>query len=125
MGTDQIMYCVVALILGMLLANMLKNVCGCKTVVEGGNLGGMFDWVGTDVGERCWNPDTKTVINDGCSWDQVCVKTEADQKKLNSERNQTYAKKPQLNTCYCDHDNGYYNYDGTQDPDLSGCTKMQ
>jgi len=34
MGTDQIMYCIVALILGMLLANMLKNVCGCK-VVEG------------------------------------------------------------------------------------------
>jgi len=29
------MYCIVALILGMLLANMLKNVCGCKTVVEG------------------------------------------------------------------------------------------
>jgi len=34
MGTDQIMYCIVALILGMLIANMLKNVCGCK-VVEG------------------------------------------------------------------------------------------
>jgi hypothetical protein len=34
MGTDQIVMCVVALILGMLLANMLKNVCGCK-VVEG------------------------------------------------------------------------------------------
>ena len=37
MGTDQIMYCIVALILGMLLANMLKNVCGCKSVVEGMN----------------------------------------------------------------------------------------
>ena len=35
MGTDQIMYCIVALILGMLIANMLKNVCGCKNVVEG------------------------------------------------------------------------------------------
>jgi hypothetical protein len=34
MGTDQIMYCIVALLLGMLLANMLKNVCGCN-VVEG------------------------------------------------------------------------------------------
>ena len=32
MGTDQIMYCIVALLLGMLLANMLKNVCGCKNV---------------------------------------------------------------------------------------------
>ena len=37
MGTDQIMYCIISLILGMLLANMLKSICGCKTVVEGGN----------------------------------------------------------------------------------------
>jgi hypothetical protein len=34
MKTDQIVMCVVALLLGMLLANMLKNVCGCK-IVEG------------------------------------------------------------------------------------------
>ena len=30
MKTDTIVCCVVALLLGMLLANMLKNVCGCK-----------------------------------------------------------------------------------------------
>ena len=36
MNTEQILMCVVALILGMLLANMLKSVCGCK-VVEGQN----------------------------------------------------------------------------------------
>jgi len=34
MNNEQILMCVVALILGMLLANMLKSVCGCK-VVEG------------------------------------------------------------------------------------------
>ena len=34
MKTGQIMYCVFALLLGMLLANMLQNVCGCN-VVEG------------------------------------------------------------------------------------------
>lgn len=34
MKTDTIVMCVVALLLGMLLANMLKDVCGCK-VVEG------------------------------------------------------------------------------------------
>jgi len=34
MGTDQIMYCIVALILGMLMFHMLKGVCGCK-LVEG------------------------------------------------------------------------------------------
>ena len=32
MKSETIVYCVVALLLGMLLANMLKNVCGCKTV---------------------------------------------------------------------------------------------
>ena len=32
MNTETIVMCVVALLLGMLLANMLKNVCGCKTV---------------------------------------------------------------------------------------------
>ena len=36
MKTETIVMCVVALILGMLMANMLKSVCGCKTdVVEG------------------------------------------------------------------------------------------
>jgi hypothetical protein len=34
MKTETIVMCVVALILGMLLANMLKSVCGCQ-VVEG------------------------------------------------------------------------------------------
>jgi hypothetical protein len=38
MKTDQIVMCVVALLLGMLLANMLKSVCGCK-VVEGQSSG--------------------------------------------------------------------------------------
>lgn len=38
MNTEQILMCVVALVLGMLLANMLKNVCGCK-VVEGQQAG--------------------------------------------------------------------------------------
>ena len=32
MDSKTIVMCVVALILGMLLANMLKSVCGCKTV---------------------------------------------------------------------------------------------
>ena len=35
MNTETIVYCVVALVLGMLLANMLKSVCGCKNLVEG------------------------------------------------------------------------------------------
>ena len=39
MKIETIVYCVVALILGMLIANMLQNVCGCK-IVEGAVLGG-------------------------------------------------------------------------------------
>ena len=35
MNSETIVYCVVALLLGMLLANMLKNVCGCNNIVEG------------------------------------------------------------------------------------------
>ena len=35
MNSETIVYLVVALLLGMLLANMLKNVCGCKNIVEG------------------------------------------------------------------------------------------
>ena len=38
MKTDQIVMLFVALLLGMLLANMMKSVCGCK-IVEGGNNG--------------------------------------------------------------------------------------
>jgi len=38
MKTETIVMCVVALILGMLMANMLKSVCGCKNV-EGQNNG--------------------------------------------------------------------------------------
>ena len=32
MDSKTIVCCVVALLLGMLLANMLKSVCGCKTI---------------------------------------------------------------------------------------------
>ena len=35
MKTETIVMCVVALLLGMLIANMLKSVCGCNAVVEG------------------------------------------------------------------------------------------
>ena len=38
MNNQTIVCCVVALLLGMLLANMLKNVCGCK-LTEGQNQG--------------------------------------------------------------------------------------
>ena len=35
MNTQTIFMCVVALLIGMLVANMLQNVCGCNNKVEG------------------------------------------------------------------------------------------
>jgi hypothetical protein len=61
MGTDQIMYCVVALILGMLLANMLKNVCGCKKVVEGSS-----DFL--ECGTTTNNTESACNDTEGCVW---------------------------------------------------------
>ena len=70
MKTDQIMYCIVALILGMLLANMLKNVCGCKNVVEG-----------TEDSDKCGNYATREnkdtcwgamQANNTTCWDESC-----------------------------------------------------
>ena len=49
MNSETIVMCVVALILGMLLAHMLKNVCGCK-VVEGREF----------TAENCWNGCSST-----------------------------------------------------------------
>ena len=56
MNSQTIVMCVVALILGMLLAHMLKNVCGCNKVVEG-------------TGDYCGDPqncpnDWVTCVND-------------------------------------------------------------
>ena len=61
MNTQTIMCCVVALILGMLLANMLKNVCGCK-LVEGQMTGGKCNENVDCFSENCGlNP----IYNDG------------------------------------------------------------
>ena len=80
MKTDQIVMLFVALLLGMLLANMLKSVCGCK-VVEGGNNGNNGPGIGGPTGStpnsnntggtgrtgRGYNTDTQTRQNRGSS----------------------------------------------------------
>lgn len=48
MNNQTIVCCVVALLLGMLLANMLKNVCGCK-VVEGQTMNEAICRCGTET----------------------------------------------------------------------------
>ena len=60
MKTETIVMCVVALILGMLMANMLKSVCGCK-VVEG-------NWynVGCMTTEKYIDSDNWRAANDTC-----------------------------------------------------------
>ena len=50
MNSETIVYCVVALILGMLMAHMLKSVCGCKTVEGTYN----FSEVTWDCGDLQW-----------------------------------------------------------------------
>jgi hypothetical protein len=52
MDTKTIVMCVVALLLGMLIANMLKDVCGCKNI-EGS---GTCDSLGTLDRARQWDP---------------------------------------------------------------------
>ena len=60
MNSETIVMCVVALILGMLLAHMLKDVCGCKTV-EGLETACGTDWHVCDLpgqhrtGKDCCN----------------------------------------------------------------------
>jgi len=71
MDTKTIVMCVVALIIGMLMANMLKDVCGCK-VVEGAG------W-GDESALRNWSSDsplTDAVVNElvALGRDVDCVK---------------------------------------------------
>ena len=75
MNNQTIVCCVVALLLGMLLANMLKNVCGCK-VVEG---------QGTVAGRQ-------VVHRDQC--ERLLARSEFMKGNLNPDDQAT------LNTCY-------------------------
>jgi hypothetical protein len=78
MKTEQIVMCVVALALGMLVANMLTNVCGCKTRVEGLSFGSDKDATGRAMINAGINEiDARSILNDsagdGCmSGDQMC-----------------------------------------------------
>jgi hypothetical protein len=76
MDTKTIVYCVVALILGMLMANMLKNVCGCKTVegLVGSRCTGTAT-MGKDKGKQCEDVYDKFVktVGLGCGYaDKWC-----------------------------------------------------
>jgi hypothetical protein len=70
--------CVIALALGMLVANMLTNVCGCKTRVEGLSFGSDKDATGQAMINAGINEiDARSIQNDsagdGCmSDDQMC-----------------------------------------------------
>ena len=64
METKTIVMCVVALLLGILMADMLQNVCGCKDIVEGqGN-------------DECWDGDMYTFDKccaDVATFSSVCA----------------------------------------------------
>ena len=67
MNQETVVMCVVALILGMLLSHMLKDVCGCNKVVEGCSRSGLMcnsnsdccsgkchgGWSGNGIRKKC------------------------------------------------------------------------
>lgn len=61
MNTRTIIMCVVALLIGMLLANMLENVCGCKKV-EGFGIS-TADGSGIDGGKGRSPPGQRQITN--------------------------------------------------------------
>jgi hypothetical protein len=77
MKTDQIMYCIVAILLGMLLTNMFKNVCGCK--VEGVT----FKNYKSELHQRCKQLSMNTEMQNDQKYIQNCDnETNAVCKKL-------------------------------------------
>jgi hypothetical protein len=84
MKTEQIVMCVVALALGMLVANMLTNVCGCKTGVEGMEFNGepvpQFDdaertelGLSTSAANALSSPATSCYVSDTETEKNLCV----------------------------------------------------
>lgn len=72
MNSETIVMCVVALIFGMLLANMLTNVCDCK-VVEGLEDSKMYTCSGTVTegiftGDDCYSKYTDMINEKGCDY---------------------------------------------------------
>ena len=59
MNSETIIYCIFAVILGMLVFHMLKNICGCK-VVEGA----------CEVETLCSQGDTYSSVGNDC-----CLRT--------------------------------------------------
>jgi hypothetical protein len=77
MNTQTIVMCVVALILGMLLAHMLKGVCGCK-VVEG---------VEDDWGAKGIFREDNTCADKCSQYLNSCVAPACDSLRLNLKAN--------------------------------------
>ena len=57
MNPETVVMCVVALILGMLLSHMLKDVCGCNKVVEG------YGYCGSFCADKDWKSDGGTTFS--------------------------------------------------------------
>jgi hypothetical protein len=79
MNTEQIVMCIIALLLGMLIGNMLKNVCGCK-VVEGGTALIPHTTTGGDNDSDDGNNDDKDMVGNPftlyCSGDKLMAEFE-------------------------------------------------
>jgi len=80
MKTETIVMCVVLFLLGMLLANILKSVCGCRDVVEGNTPPPCLDCsklIDTKMNPTCGDllSNTNVIAAGGCDLD-ISVLTE-------------------------------------------------
>ena len=80
MNSETIVYCVVALLLGMLMANMLKNVCGCK--VEGNSSVNKCN-EGSCICGGAANGMTGGICNKDSACTPICIEFENERQEKN------------------------------------------
>ena len=128
MNSETIVMCVVALLLGMLMANMLKNVCGCNKVVEGQPVPpGLFECEDIpDINKQCNSPlmNLQRQSADCCDEGSVCGEAITD--LIGSHNLETLCKDERgilhkFNEC-CNNNNN--NIIEGNDPKLSRCDLM-
>ena len=113
MNSQTIVMCVVSLILGMLLAHMLKDVCGCKNVVEGSlaalDLGHCDGWVSNwcPPGTKCDTSGGSSYFGGICQIDNE-ARTDWHKNPASSTTNpcpnlgEIFCQKPQRLTPSCE-----------------------
>ena len=111
LDNQTIMMVVVAIVLGMLVANMFKEVCGCKNLVEGQTASRGENFVACDQGEGDGN----------CVWISTSESTNSVPCGVVSDTNkENYCSQNYSGVVYRVNDGPLYHYydwgDGTTSP---------